>query len=235
VGAVARRRATPRRWRSRCTFDGAEESIQINGLGSLLDSGTLVVSCWFQLADLNDALYSWGDAADGGEVTMRSLSTTGVLRVTVRNDADSGDTEDVRGLVAVNDSTWRHLWAVWEQTQVSWWLDGVRDNPTNPVDALVKTTTTVDEFVFGARHRGASPYQTNLNGSLANVVIFTADPGAAVRNRMLARGRFADPRWADPQYWFPLGPGDTAPTVTDIIGSVAGTMINMAQGNLVAP
>jgi len=235
MGARSRRRPSERRYRSRCTFDGAEESIQAFGLGAALDSGTLVVSCWFQIADAQDGLLGWGDPLDGGDIALRTTGA-GKLYVAVRNDADTTDTEQIGGITAVTDSAWHHVWIVWEQTQVSWWLDGVQDNASQPaVDALIKTSTTVDEFILGARHRGASPYLVNLNGTLANVVFWTSDPGAAVRNRILAQGRYADPRWADPQHWFPFGAGDAHPTVTDVVGSVAGTMVNMAQGNLVAP
>jgi hypothetical protein len=218
-------------------FDGSNDFVTL-GQPTDIDGASpwpLTISAWYRQADLGEQHY----------VVSRSRPFAPVITFAMATNTDGtaftylGSSGDTTSGGALGSLVWRHLvvTASTSGTTGKLYVDGVQVGSN--MTTLGTDDATVD-WLIGASRNLADNSDAALfaDGNIDEVTFWNVELSAAEVLALYNSGVPANPaahsRAANLIHYYPMGDGDTYPTLNDLVGTADGTMTNMAGGDIEA-
>jgi hypothetical protein len=218
-------------------FDGTNDFVTI-GQPTDLDGASpwpLTISAWYRQADLGEQHY----------IISRSRPFEPLMTFVMGSNTDGtaftylGSVGDSTSGGAMSSLIWRHIvvTASTSGTTGKLYLDGVQVG--SDMTTLGADDAVVD-WLFGASRNLADNTDTALHadGNIDEVTFWNVEFSAAevltLYNGGVPNNPASHSAAANLTHYWPMGDGDTYPTLLDLVGTADGTMTNMGSGDIEA-
>lgn len=208
-------------------FDGVDQYVDFGDVHKYDISQAFSISMWVKPQNISAARILFSKAGPGPAVDgymLRHDATTGALFLQMRSGTDRSHTFD-KSLTA---SVWQHV--------VFTYAGGSNINGAHVYLDASKSSTPSSGSLSGTMLVGADFFLGQRNGSfyfsgnMDEVTVWDKELTQSEVTELYNSGSPEDPTGhsaaANLQSWYKMGDGDTAPTISDNVGSDDGTMIN---------
>ncbi len=210
------------------TFDGVDDYVDC-GTAPFNNLSALSISAWVKPS-------AYGSASAESFVSTDSASprgfylgvyTSGRFRFSMSTNGANLNSLDT-GSLTVDLNIWQHVLVTWDKVNTKFYKNGVLIETKATSFANNQDFTTTNDLLIGARRSSAGFFDGNIDEvSIYNVALTQSDVtsiyGGGVPSDVSTISGITN--------WYRCGDGDTAPTLTDNIGSNDGTMTNMSTDN----
>ncbi len=204
-------------------LDGVDDYVDIGNLSAISNTSTFSVSTWFKTNNVSSQTFLWSQGSGSSQLFAPSISAKDLI-------VFSGSSSIyVRKNNIFNSTDWFNLVVVYNGSltnaeRIKLYLNG--SLLVASVSGTIPTTTPT--FTTNAKIGGIT-YLTNytFNGTVDETSFFNNALSQTEVNTIYGSGVPSDVSTISGiTNWYRCGDGDTAPTLTDNIGSNDGTMTN---------
>ncbi len=206
-------------------LDGVDDYVDIGNLSAISNTSTFSVSTWFKTNNISSQTFLWSQGSGSSQLFAPSISTKDLI-------VFSGSSSIfVRRNNVFNSTDWFNLVVVYNGSltnaeRIKLYLNG--SLLVTSVSGTIPTTTPT--FTTNVKIGGIT-YLTNytFNGNIDETSFFNNALSQTDVNTIYGSGVPSDVSTISGiTNWYRCGDGDTAPTLTDNIGSNDGTMTNFS-------
>ncbi len=205
-------------------LDGVDDFVNIGNISSLNNTSTFSISCWFKTNNISSQTFLWSQGSGSSQLFSASIFQDDLIVYSGSN------TKFFRKNNLFNTSDWFSLVVVYDGSltsteRIKLYLDGSlltgvtvssttgSSTPNFTTDAKIGTLGYASGFEFDGVIDEFSIYSTALTQTDVDTIY-----GSGVPSDVSSISGITN--------WYRCGDGDTAPTLTDNIGSNNGTMVN---------
>ena len=216
-------------------FDGVNQRLSINSATVVSNLAQFSISIWFKLSSLHAtrprSLYTEASTINSIPFLGIRILNNGKLNVFHRNNAFSSFS--ITSGSSYNDASWHHCLFT-KRANNDWQLYADGASVGTSV-ANVAPPLTIDNVSFGAYDQGGG-YVDWWHGNIDESYMFNSGYTITEAAELWNGGCPFDINTfsgiGDGLHGYRMGENDSNPTITDIIGSLDGTMVNMDNTNI---
>jgi hypothetical protein len=207
-------------------LDGVDDFVNIGNISSLNNTSTFSISCWFKTNNISSQTFLWSQGSGSSQLFGASIFQDDLIVYS------GSTTKFFRKNNLFNTSDWFNLVVVYDGSltnaeRIKLYLDGSlltgvtvssttgSSTPNFTTDAKIGTLGYASGFEFDGVIDEFSIYSTALTQTDVDTIY-----GSGVPSDVSSISGITN--------WYRCGDGDTAPTLTDNIGSNNGTMVNFS-------